>query len=686
MTILSLLLAAFTVSLPPRPSACEKTAADELVHFLDERLSGGEALTVAGSDEVVFHVGDTDLARTNGLTGATLKDEEWVVRSFGGDVVLNGGGRGVLYAVYHFLEDDCGIGFFGNDDTEIPSGPLAVGKIDRRGRPHFRYRCIHRGMVKNMHPEFVARRRLNSNSELGVIPAAFGGDVTYGSPNHVHTYDSYLPEAKYFKEHPEYYALKEGVRWPGKTGQLCLANPDVRRILKEGLLDNIAKGEAKAKKEGQPPPRFYELSMNDNWRRCECEACTAECEKYNPSGQQIRLMNELAAAIKDKHPYVVLTTLAYFYSEPPPKGGVKAADNVLVKLCDTRTNSASGIREDENGFFRELVEGWRKCVGEFIVWDYAIIYDERTQSFPFPNENTFKDFFRYMADQRAYGFFIEQEKCDVSDQYELKFYLQSQLMEDPYANVKDLYWTFMNRYYGKAAASVHDARRRLAKSAQERHAYIDWLANVGAFDFLSEEDVAFMRTCYDQAEKAVAGDPRRLARVRKSRRGVDDLSRIQAEAPKPNRDGVFVLEGDLIALPSRNAVARVDDPDSPSGMAVRCLTDESKGRYFDPPVIWGMYDVSKKTTLESGRIEIPSGREYLWHDLGEHTFPGSGYMYFTRGWPVQICPAFPGIAGKRFNVRALIRFVGPVYHPGETGKSWIDFARFELSPVTSDPK
>lgn len=680
------LLLAFSVSVSPGASVVETNAATELQTFLGKRLSDGTVLTVDGTDKVVFHVGDTDFAKVKGLSSEGFKDEEWVVRSYGGDIVLNGGGRGVLYAVWHFLEDDCGLGFFGNDDTEIPSGSLALGKLDRRGRPHFRWRNIYRGgPLEKCHPDYAARRRINTNNEHP-IPPAFGGDEMFGPPYIVHTYNWYFPKDRYFAQHPEYYALRNGKRFPGPGGQLCLSNPDVRRLLKEKLLAYIAQGEEKARATGQRLPLFYDLSMNDNWNLCECEACKAECEKYNPSGQQIRLMNELAEAIRDRYPHVCLKTIAYFYTEPAPKGGVKAAKNVCVGLCDTRTNSASSIREDEHAVFRDLVESWRTCCDRIVIEDYAVIYDERTRSFPFPSEKYFADHFRYMAEQNVFGFFIEQEYCDIADQHELKYYLQSQLMEDPSADVKALYRTFMTRYYGPAAKFVGAARKRLAEAREQRHAFIGWLANVGAFDFLTEADTAYMRACYDEAEKAVSADAKRLARVKKSRRGVDDLSEIQAKAPKPDARGVLVLEGDLISNMTPSVVSAVDDPEYPCGKAMRCDVDAEPNRYFHPPLTWGLWDVATDKGMGSGAIEISSKHGYQWYDLGEQTFPGSGYMYFTRRWSVQICPAFPGIAGKRFRIRALIRCAGPVFHSDETGKSWIDFARFELTPVTNDTK
>ena len=61
----------FKVQGPTDPKAWEKTAAEELEHYLGMRLgamgasrpTGGYPLTVDGQDGVVFHVGDTEFAK-----------------------------------------------------------------------------------------------------------------------------------------------------------------------------------------------------------------------------------------------------------------------------------------------------------------------------------------------------------------------------------------------------------------------------------------------------------------------------------------------------------------------------------------------------------------------------------------------------------------------------------------------
>ena len=98
------LAAPYEVAGPEAPKPHECTATNELSAYLAKRVAG--AVRVGGKDNIVFRVGDTELARKKGLLSTQLPSEKWVIRSFGNEVLLNGGGpRGALFAVYHFLED-----------------------------------------------------------------------------------------------------------------------------------------------------------------------------------------------------------------------------------------------------------------------------------------------------------------------------------------------------------------------------------------------------------------------------------------------------------------------------------------------------------------------------------------------------------------------------------------------------
>lgn len=86
----SALAGSFEVVGPKNPKPWESTAVKELDDYL-RRVSGGD-VSVEGAGAVRFHVGDTDFAAAKGMGGDTFADEEWAVRSFDGDIVINGGG------------------------------------------------------------------------------------------------------------------------------------------------------------------------------------------------------------------------------------------------------------------------------------------------------------------------------------------------------------------------------------------------------------------------------------------------------------------------------------------------------------------------------------------------------------------------------------------------------------------
>jgi len=167
---LALEAAPYEVTGPDAPKPHEQTAMKELSDYLGKRVAG--TLRVGGKDGIVFRVGDTELARKNRLLSTQLPSEKWVIRSFGNEVLLNGGGpRGALFAVYHFLEDCCGVRWWSEFEEDVPpAGPLDLPALDMQGRPTFAYRDIYRSEGGANPPRFERRVRLNAHGD-----AALGG-------------------------------------------------------------------------------------------------------------------------------------------------------------------------------------------------------------------------------------------------------------------------------------------------------------------------------------------------------------------------------------------------------------------------------------------------------------------------------------------------------------------------------
>lgn len=506
--------------------AWEKTAAAELTEYLAKVATGGR-VTVDGRDGIVFHVGDTALAAEKGLDGARLADEEWVIRSFGCDVVLNGGGsRGALYAVYHFLEDDCGVHWWADGDEDVPDAkPLVFGPLDRRGRPALAYREIYRGNTFDKRTS--VRNRLNGGACPPEIDFAWGGSKYYGPPSHCHTWNAYVPTNKYMRTHPEWYELRKGERVGGDKAQLCVTAKGLGRHLVARAVEFIAQGEREAVEKNRPKPLLYDLSMNDYYGFCSCEKCTETAAKYGHSGQQLMLLNGVAGCLGKRYPDLFFTTLAYYYAEPPPSNGVRAASNVIVKLCNTDQCVAAGIYENENRPMREKVKAWRNFADNLFVWDYAITYDwsdKYVGGLPFASEFNIAEKFRYYAENGVKGIFLEQEHFEKSDMFELKYFIERKAMEDPTCDGPALVAEFCRLYYGpEAGAKILSARRLLDELREKGGKRIGWYPRLKSFDFLTDTDLATVFKLFDEAAVAVAGNEKLQKRVASARKPFERL-------------------------------------------------------------------------------------------------------------------------------------------------------------------
>lgn len=173
----------------------EDTAATELATYLGKAT--GATLVIADEAKApangpcVF-VGNTEFARAHGIDPASMGPEQWVMRVVDGHLVLAGGRpRGTLYAVYRFLEDVVGVHWWNPFEESVPTAStLVVENLDAQGAPVLRYRDIYM-LYGSDGGKFAARNRLNRDGDAG-IDGAFGGDMGYGPPYHVHTFLSLI--------------------------------------------------------------------------------------------------------------------------------------------------------------------------------------------------------------------------------------------------------------------------------------------------------------------------------------------------------------------------------------------------------------------------------------------------------------------------------------------------------------
>lgn len=508
---------AFSVKSSESPSPAEKTAIKELNSYLKKTT---KSLSIDGNRNPVLYVGDTEFARKHGVDTAKLANEQWLIKSVDGDVILAGGGtRGTLYAVYSFLENQIGVHWWNPTEEYIPSATdVSLKKLELKGKPFFAMRDYFRSTHDRIDDKGIIsiHNRANRNGDIP-IPAELGGSYNYGLPYHVHTFKYYIHPNKYFKSNPEYFALRNNQR---VKDQLCVSNPEVKELMKKRLHEFIKLDRERANKAGVPYPVIYEVSINDNWVQCQCDKCRAIVAEDNPAGLQLRMINYLADSIKDEYPDIYIGLLAYYFLEELPQKTMPR-DNVIIRLCNTRSNQTVGPESPDNKLFYNLVKDWGKVSNKLYIWEYMGSHSE-AYGLPLPEEFRIPDLLRFYAKNKVQGVFM-QNTVNAADMPSFKNWLFYKFMENPDADFDKLMQTFTDKYYGAAGQWILRYRKTLHEAAlKNQYSYIAYDSNAGAaFDYI---DLDSMLACWkycDEAEKAVKDDPTMHLRVLEARLPLD---------------------------------------------------------------------------------------------------------------------------------------------------------------------
>ncbi len=513
--------------LPGHATPPERTAARELHHYLP-LVAGGPFPIVTETEKLPpgprIYVGPTVFARRHGIDSGRLGPEEWRVRSAGENLIVTGGRpRGTLYAAYHFLEDAVGVHWWNPWEETVPhKAGLDLTGLDLKGTPVLRYRDIYMTYGRDG-GRFAARNRLNRNGDRRIVKE-YGGCRDYGPPYHVHTFYKYVPPAKYFKSHPEYFSLVRGKR-TADHAQLCLTNPDVRALCVQKLEAFIEQARTDAARRGVPAPDVFDISQNDWGGACQCKQCRriAKAEGAE-SGVLLDFLNFISDAVKSRRPGIYIDTLAYQYTQEPP-AHIRPRDNIIIRLCDTTSNFTRPITAKENRRFHDILLRWAAIAKNLRVWDYAVTYGV-PRGLPFPSVQTYAPDFRFYAEHHVEGVFTELEFPVIADMRDLKVWMMMKLLENPYRDSGRLLKTFTDGFYGPAGALVRQYLTELERACADKGSYVSMGTSISGMGYLDWPFIGKAQALFDRAEAAVAHDPVRLRRVRHARLPLDRATLI----------------------------------------------------------------------------------------------------------------------------------------------------------------
>ena len=479
----------YTIIQAEQCSEAEKFAAKELAEFLG-RVTGAAfpIITESGfsGERPGIYVGWTKYAVQNGIDVSRLGEEEWLIRSIGDNLVLTGGRpRGTMYAVYEFLEKQVGCHWLDKDTEIVPSRPyLSISKLDVKGKPFFWQReVIGIAGCTNEQWQFLLRNKncrydLLGRDTLTYPPAGMFYQLS-GYPRKSHSFSYFVNAKDWFASHPEYFSMDaNGKRIPaydeGGPGQLCLTNPDVRRLTKAKLREFIAKDRAEAARKGCPPPKVYAINHNDKYdAHCKCATCQVIAKKEGgESGPLIDFINEVAEDIEKDYPDVLVSTLAYNLTSTPPRT-IRPRKNVIIGWCDVYVVSdmLRPLSDPLNSRNYKELASWSKVAPRLAISDDYWSPFGYYSHFPAPYSmiQCLGPDIRYFADCHAESFFAESnDHLEAGEHFTpLKFWLAYQLLVNPYQPAESLIKIFMDGYYGNAASAMHDYMDYLHKRILE---------------------------------------------------------------------------------------------------------------------------------------------------------------------------------------------------------------------------
>ena len=348
---------------------------------------------------------------------------------------------GLTYAAYGLLEDHLGCRFYsqkswlgwwrGHGYEIIPHKPtLALTDFEDTQEPALAIRNFQIYYTQPDDPTFAIMNR--------------GGGLPAHCVNAGHTLYDYLAPDKYFKGHPEFYALIDGKRQHTWTMGVCATNEELPKVLAEEVMARMAK-----RPEAVPLP----VAQGDGFQPCRCEKCLDLVRKEQSwAAPQILLLNRVLDITEKQYPKHPIITFAYFHTLQMPRT-LRPHKNLWINIVSSSMSlnqagdNLNGIEESPaNREYAQACRDWPKAApGRVTVWSWAGL-DPGGEICPWPN------LFPMVEDIRFWhrcG--IAGAHCGTMNLGQLNNWLRLKLMWNPNADAEALIKQFLGDFYGPKA-------------------------------------------------------------------------------------------------------------------------------------------------------------------------------------------------------------------------------------------
>ncbi len=230
--------------------------------------------------------------------------------------------------------------------------------------------------IRSMHvvdgPDCLYRQF--TKSPEGAANEMFGRRLRLGHPievRHEHNWHRIMPPDEYGKQHPEWFAEINGVRYPKhysekRGGQVCTSNPQVVEHFAKAAIDHFNK---------YPTSDMFSIAANDGRKFCTCRKCQSlDSGRTRPDGRRVitdRILtfsNQVAERVAEVHPTKRLGMIVYLDYKYPP---VKVKPHPMLFLVHPTNSgfSQGALYEGDQWSEAAMERGWHEAAGKFYKYD-----------------------------------------------------------------------------------------------------------------------------------------------------------------------------------------------------------------------------------------------------------------------------------------------------------------------------
>lgn len=369
----------YEVVLPARFSKPLEFAATELRHWIRE-ITGRIPPLVRGKPSSASKRQRLYLGR-DFLDADAGPHDSWLVTRRGRDLhLVSNDDEGVVNAVFDLLERNTDIVFARaacEDGTVFSENPgLRFEQVEFNVRPAFRERAFALGFFHVDTALCERRNYVNFNGGPRDKLWQEGHGRAYWRTTISTEFGGLIPNAKYFKDHPEFYGEKDGVRRPYEHYgvQPCYTSREGMRAMASNLV-------AFLKRDLTPNVTRVNVGYGDTWTLCTCANCRKPVTL--PSGRVLKeddeafrsyqfyvFAKEVLADAQRLYPKLEFLIGGYLYAAVPPPEYTFAPMTSVMFCPYPKCCSEPVYCDDHNAKWHARCEQWAKSGALINLYEY----------------------------------------------------------------------------------------------------------------------------------------------------------------------------------------------------------------------------------------------------------------------------------------------------------------------------